>query len=214
MTVECLRRDIRDALPDLVHDQLDQATRAAVERHIADCEECAAELTLLRSMRAALASEPVVNVARIADAVARVSGHARTDTARHLPVRPRSVREAPRPRRRPAWYGWRAAASIAAVSIGVMSYTLSRDPARQPARAAESSSVAAAPAPTAPSAQATTSKTAMDAAAPSLMLGGEVSDLSESDVQVLLQEIDELEAVPDVEPHPLSSLGQVMEGAL
>ncbi|HEY9514816.1 MAG TPA: zf-HC2 domain-containing protein, partial [Gemmatimonadaceae bacterium] len=107
MTVECRRRDIRDSLPDLVHDQLDQATRAAVERHIAECGECAAELALLRSMRTALASVPVVNVARIADAVAKASGQARTDAARPSPSRPRPVRAVPRPRWRPAWSDWR-----------------------------------------------------------------------------------------------------------
>ena len=53
--VDCPRDDIRDLLPDLVHDQLEPAERVRVEQHLVDCELCAAELELLRSLRATAA---------------------------------------------------------------------------------------------------------------------------------------------------------------
>jgi len=41
---DCPRGDMRDLLPDLVHEQLDAATRAEVARHVASCRACAEEL--------------------------------------------------------------------------------------------------------------------------------------------------------------------------
>ncbi|HEX6807774.1 MAG TPA: zf-HC2 domain-containing protein, partial [Gemmatimonadaceae bacterium] len=59
---DCSRGDMRDLLPDLLHERLDAATRAEVTRHVASCAECRAEVELLRSMRSALAPAPRVDV--------------------------------------------------------------------------------------------------------------------------------------------------------
>jgi hypothetical protein len=50
--------------------------------------------------------------------------------------------------------------------------------------------------------------------ASSLLLGAAVNELSESDMQTLLQSVDDLEAMPDLEPRPLPLLARVVEGAL
>jgi hypothetical protein len=55
------------------------------------------------------------------------------------------------------------------------------------------------------------------AAAPpstTLILGDALNELSESDMQALLQTVDDLEAMPDLEPHQLPLLASVVEGAL
>ncbi|HET7621507.1 MAG TPA: zf-HC2 domain-containing protein [Gemmatimonadaceae bacterium] len=67
--VDCPRDDIRDLLPDLVHDQLEPAERARVEQHLGECERCASELELLGSLRATAFATPNVDVDRIAAAV-------------------------------------------------------------------------------------------------------------------------------------------------
>ncbi|HEY9429135.1 MAG TPA: zf-HC2 domain-containing protein, partial [Gemmatimonadaceae bacterium] len=67
--VDCPRDDIRDLLPDLVHDQLEPEARARVEQHLADCAACAAELELLRALRASAFDTSRVDADRIAAAV-------------------------------------------------------------------------------------------------------------------------------------------------
>ncbi|MBX6333632.1 MAG: zf-HC2 domain-containing protein, partial [Gemmatimonadaceae bacterium] len=131
---DCPRGDIRDLLPDLVHDQLAPELRAAVEAHVATCAACAAEVALLHRMRAALGRTPRLDVERIAAAVraARADDAGVPDT---IPIaaipatRAGEVPAAARPRaarRRVLWSDWRAAAGIAAVAVGVMSYSLAR----------------------------------------------------------------------------------------
>ncbi|MGH7719308.1 MAG: anti-sigma factor family protein, partial [Gemmatimonadaceae bacterium] len=74
---DCSRADVRDLLPDLLHERLDPVTRAEVERHVSACADCAAEMRLLRGMRAALARTPVVNVQAIAERIRASGGEAR-----------------------------------------------------------------------------------------------------------------------------------------
>lgn len=235
---DCPRVDIRDALPDLVHDQLEPAVRARVEQHLLQCAECAAEVELLRALRSKLFVRPQVDVDRVAAAVRAAATAAREDdtvsisTARQRRPMPERVA---RPVRRPAAHGWRIAAGIGLVAAGVGGYALSRGGAPSLQRATESAavSVASAPSPApaakagAPmSAPATPSSvsgfsSAADAAAGvgsqtpgGLILEGPVSDLSESDMQALLQTVGDLEAMPDLDPHPLPLLARVAEGAL
>jgi predicted anti-sigma-YlaC factor YlaD len=92
---DCPNAEIRDQLPDLLHERLDPAARAVVEAHLAACPDCRAELALLRSLRDA-AFVPPVDVSRIVAA---------------LP--------APRAARGRTWGGgWRIAAAITIMVIG------------------------------------------------------------------------------------------------
>jgi anti-sigma factor RsiW len=102
--IECPNGEIRDRLPDLVHGQLDPVTRVAVTAHVAACVACAAELTLLRELRASLRAAPPVDVTRIVAAL------------------PRSRRPATgfgRVAQR-AWdrFDWRIAAAVVALAVG------------------------------------------------------------------------------------------------
>lgn len=93
---DCANADIRDQLPDLLHDHLDRDARAAVEAHLATCDDCRAELEMLRDLRAA-AVTPRVDTARIAAAVT-------------APARLRWNAG--------GWSAWRMAAAIAIMVIG------------------------------------------------------------------------------------------------
>lgn len=51
---DCQNGEMRDLLPDLLHDRLDPAERRAAEAHLASCALCREELELLRGMHRAL----------------------------------------------------------------------------------------------------------------------------------------------------------------
>lgn len=265
---DCSREDIRDLLPDLVHDQLGPAERARVEQHLAECADCATELELLRSLRATAFVTPEVNVDRIAAAVrasmassgaaapresdvvpieearrrvesaagtsANPTGKARTGGASRAATRRTAGRGIP--------LGWRIAAGIALVAAGAGGYVLTNGGAPSLQRPAERATVAAAepsapaaapaagagsgaakPAAPVPAAPMMASEMAEGAAsdaneasisAAPLILGDALNELSESDMQALLQSVDDLEAMPELEPHQLPLLAGVVEGAL
>lgn len=71
---DCPNLTMREQLPELLHGRLTADARAAVEQHVAGCAECAAELELLREIRAT-AVAPYVDVARIAAAVPPYAAH-------------------------------------------------------------------------------------------------------------------------------------------
>jgi hypothetical protein len=267
--VDCPRDDIRDLLPDLVHDQLEPAERVRVEQHLVDCELCAAELELLRSLRATAFATPDVDVDSIARAVVASMQGSDVEAAREAGVVPISearrrlagsstpaagqsaTRRASRTSsQRPVGarvpQRWRIAAAVALVAAGAGGYALTggggaslRRPTEQttvassrraasdagaPAAAPlRNESKAASPAPAAPAAPLVTADlagaaaTSTDSAAATpgpLILGAALNELSESDMQALLQSVDDLEAMPDLEPHPLPLLASVVEGAL
>jgi len=67
---DCPNVEMRDRLPDLLHERLDPSTRAAVLAHVADCQDCDAELTLLREALTVLSSGArLIDVTAVARAV-------------------------------------------------------------------------------------------------------------------------------------------------
>jgi len=92
---DCPNGDVRDLLPDLVHDRLAPDARRDVEAHVRSCLDCQQELGLLRGMRATLRRAPSVDVAAIVAAI----------PAYRAPVRR-------------SWGGWRAAAAIMILAAG------------------------------------------------------------------------------------------------
>ena len=212
---DCPEGDIRDLLPDYVHDRLNAAERADVAQHVASCALCAAEVELLAAAQRALnATTPRVDTARIVAA---------------LPAPPRAVQRptivregAARAMRRPARFvtSWRMAAAIATIAIGGISLTVirgitggsSQPPvSRTTAPAAPSTQTPAVvhqPAPNSvavkpsqPSQVSPPTEEVADNGA-SIPDGGRMGDLSDDDVQSLLDDIDHLDGVPDASPQP------------
>ena len=58
---DCPNGDLRDLLPDFLHDRLNAADRAVVEAHLAGCDDCREELELLRNLRGTLRRAPAVD---------------------------------------------------------------------------------------------------------------------------------------------------------
>jgi anti-sigma factor RsiW len=207
--IDCPNGDVRDMLPDYLHDRLEPSARGVVEQHLAGCSACREELALLRELRGTLQRAPRVDVAAIA---ASIPPH-------------------PAPARQGRAVGWRAAAAIAAIAIGGTSIALwQRSTHPSPAAGASSAAIAVAPTPavagrepviasrpaertataTAPESPSRSSTRAPDAGELA-MGGGAITDLSDGELSALLRDIESLDALPstDVEAtEPGLAIGQ------
>jgi hypothetical protein len=186
--IDCPNAEMRDRLPDLLHEQLDESARAAVLAHVADCPDCRIELALLRDARIALSSSvgivDVVSVARM--------------VIERMPVVASS--------RRRRWMDWRIAASILLLAIGGSSLVMIRErgsAGKKPAVAP----VAVTVAPTIPSVAITpdaesTLRAPAAAAGAELSAAGGVSDLSDNELRTLVDDLPTLDAMPSADPEP------------
>jgi len=194
---DCVNAEMRDRLPDALHERLEPAVRAALMTHVEGCADCRAELELLRGVHTMLGrAAPRVDVARIVEAL---------------------------PRRRPArsrWMDWRIAAAAVLIVVGGTSVTLMtrRGEQLRPDTAAivaktETPNVPASIAvpdrqPATPRVDSQPSRVQVAARSPEaaadrgIEMTGGLNELTEDELRLLLQEIDDLEAVPLTEPEP------------
>ncbi len=196
---DCVNAEMRDRLPDLLHERLDDAARASVIAHIEGCADCQAELALLRGLHEMLMrTAPRVDVARIAGAI----------PSRRVAARSR-------------WTSWRVAAAAVLVVLGGTSLTLmnqkrgdvvledsavavteqvpatTEQPAGVTRRGVETAR------PLAPDSQP--SQRVARGAEPSdegLEMTGRLGELTDDELRQLLEEIDEMEALPLPDPEP------------
>jgi anti-sigma factor RsiW len=181
---DCPNGELRDLLPDYLHDRLSTADRALVESHLAGCDDCRAELELLRGLRGTLRRVPPVDVSAI---IAKIPAY--------------------RAPARRSWGGWRAAAAVTLIAVGGTSVAIANrvgDEAPSftpqivaPAQPDTHRAVAELPArnlqPTGDSDHAVQTV----ARAPrELAVTGAVSDLSDRELSTLLESIETLDALP------------------
>ena len=209
---DCPNAEIRDQLPDLLHDRLDVSMRAAVMAHVGECVDCRSELELLRGVHGMLTAQtPRVDINYVVSA---------------LPKRaPQALRVVPRRR---AWSDWRIAAAVTVLAIGGGSFAVLR-------QSGTTSSVTAPPlvsqanpasvdstnggttraadsvvrvADNAHQTQATSTDVSMSGdeqtASAGLATTARLADLNERQLQALLDQIDQLQAVPITEPEPVT----------
>ncbi|HEY0994865.1 MAG TPA: zf-HC2 domain-containing protein, partial [Gemmatimonadaceae bacterium] len=226
---DCVNGEVRDRLPDLLHGQLPMADRAAVLAHVSACAECTAELALLRELRGAMAVAPAVDVSRIVAAVRRHPDRGRNvadegpgvaaerPDSRIVPIDTARRRREARPR---AWGGrWRVAAAIATLMVGGTSVGIlarqrgSADPAPVASRPGGAAGAAATPAPgvvssptvaTADPAPAAPVQVASRAGDVDQVGGGLLADATDAELQALIDEIEQFDGTPVVEPEPVS----------
>src|ERR1700722_16661557 len=101
MMRDCADGNMRDRLPAYVHGTLPAAERARVAAHVGNCEDCEAEMELIRAALRAYPA-PAVDIRRIVTA---------------LPAAPRERRSGGRL----AGRGWLVAAAVGFVVIGAVS---------------------------------------------------------------------------------------------
>jgi hypothetical protein len=190
---DCPNVEIRDRLPDLLHERLDPSTRAAVMAHVVDCQDCDVELRLLREARTVLSSGirmvDVTAVARVVVArVPRASAATGGGRSRGL--------------------DWRIAASVLLFAIGGASVVMLRGhgDAGQPASAhiaPRPAALAADVGSATPAAESVASSSALSQDA-ELSAAGGVSDLSDSELRSLVDDLPTLDALPPTDPDPVA----------
>ena len=212
--IDCPNGDVRDVLPDFLHGRLDAFRRAEVELHLAECEACREELSLLRALRATMSHTPRVHVEAIAGAIAPYRAPVRQSWAT----------------------GWRTAAAIAAIAVGGTSIALLRDRGPEADRPAiprtaivaesvpaghNTGIVAAVPdslasAPTPPRAGRTTPEPAFTSTdrGELAMAGGAIGELSDVELSALVEGIESLEALPSAEVEGAETLDAGVQGDL
>jgi hypothetical protein len=188
---------MRDRLPDLLHERLDASARAVVMAHVDGCDDCRAELMLLREAIVALTSDVrAVDITSIARVVIGQTAGAQEPTRR---------------RARSPWLDWRVAASIAVLAVGGASFAVVRA-RQQPVAAAVPAAVShSVPAPVSEQGATDVQRPAVHAtptsAAPTnaeLLAAGGVGDLSDSDLRALLDDLQSIDAMPSAEPEPVT----------
>ena len=189
---DCANVEIRELLPEYLHDRLMAPDRMRVDAHLAACEDCSAELMTLRTVRQALSHAPAVDVAAI---------------VRALPRPTRRVRQL----RRSVSHGlaWRIAAAVSFISLGGISLAVARSffgPG--PVNVVDSAAIGR-PVDTARGVPVATVASATQR--PAITFAGGVSDLAAEDVETLLGSIESLEATPPVDPDaaPQTNTGRV-----
>lgn len=178
---DCPNAEMRDLLPELLHDRLSAAVRATVTAHVEACVDCREELELLRELRDVMmvAYTPKVNVAYVVNA---------------LPAPPAQVL-APAVRGR-TWGGWRVAAAVALLAAGGTSVAvLNRDDARGTVVPVPMASTVV----KAEAASNRVESTAVAIPEAEVAMAG-LSDLDDSQLSSLIEEIEGMRAVPIAEP--------------
>lgn len=179
---DCANVEMRELLPELVHDRLDAATHARVTAHLTTCSECRAELELLQTARQALRPIMPLDKRAIVAALPR-------PVSRQAPMSGARART------------WRMAAAITVIALGGLSVNTVRQLGGPDVVLVDSagsggdtgavrpeSVVAIADTPVAASGQA------------GAMAGVGVIDLADEDLEALIGELDKLEAAPRVDP--------------
>jgi len=194
---DCTNAEIRDQLPDLVHDRLTAAERTIVLAHVEDCVDCRDELQLLRDAKAMFArGVPHVDVAYVVGALPKAPAARPVESL------------APRQRTR-AWSDWRVAAAVTLLIAGGGSFAVMKS--RLPNVMIDTTTVVATvPESTAlePSATMVPDLAAIvapddDRPAPMGTMDVRLGDLDEEQLNALLNDIDNLRAVPASEPEPV-----------
>ncbi len=191
---DCPNGEIRDLLPDLLHQRLAPAERERVQAHVDACADCRAELALLGGLRAAMHRAPAVDVGAIVAAIPAYRAPAKR-----------------------SWGGWRIAAAVTMIAVGGTSVAVMQSGvpdsadtiavAASPATAAAASTAAgviAEPLASAAAVSPTSHPTAAAAPRELAMGGGSMGDLSEQELAALLKDVRSMDVIPsatvEVEP--------------
>jgi anti-sigma factor RsiW len=190
---DCSNVEMRELLPELLHDALPLPERERLEAHVATCDECTAELEVLRTARRVLSSRriPLIDTAAIVRSLPR-------------PVPATAVR-----RYRTA-SALRIAAAVSVISLGGISLSVARSFFQGASSASSDSALSTVKSGSRGESAVATSQPARPApsALPikqsGLTVGGGLSDLGTDDLKTLLNELEKIEPAPAVEPESFS----------
>jgi hypothetical protein len=204
---DCMNAEVRDALPDLMHGRLSDLDKVTMRAHVETCADCRAELALLQEVRASAPIAPRIDVARIVAALPAPMPSAADQL----------VASAPGTTRRTSSMMWKMTAVAALLVTGSLTFATARRTAVAPATmastavAAQSSAsrVAAPVAATVAVGSSAPAKVVAAAGSPvkssvGLSLTGGVQDLSDDQLESLVNGLDNVEAMPSGEPEAIT----------
>ena len=239
---ECTNVHMQDLLPEFIAEQLSVRDRAAVELHLASCDACRADHEVLISVRHARPVPPLIDIASIVAALPRPGVPAATDdksfedASAGAPRRPflvvtgehaaptASSRKSAR-QSRPRVFGaqlMRYAAAITLVAVGGLSLVVAR---RTPVSLTDSAiespviisdtpmEVASAPLPYSPE---RVPVRAVVSVAPSVLPIQELSDYSDEELALLMEQLEAWDGAPPVDSVsvvPSSGIDSAIQGS-
>ena len=204
--IDCMNAEVRDALPDLLNGRLSDLDTATMNAHVESCAACRSELALLREAHSASRLAPALDISRIAAAIPPYGGS-------RVPV------PASRDHRTDSRLWQFAAAAVLVIAGAWIVSTGRNDATRDLPRAAATSpavektetprdaSPSSVDVPSGPSVAASPGVTAQKPAevqVASLSLVEGMSDISDSDLEQLVADLDAIDAIPADEPTPVT----------
>ena len=199
--IDCVNAEVRDALPDLLHGRLSELDTATMKAHVESCADCRAELDLMREAISSAPITPRTDAAKIAAAIAPYA----------------AVNATPAPVQKAWLFGNTATLRIvvAAAFVAIGGWLLSDRMGNGPVPAKQTATTAPAVAAdidvaSSPTTPAQVSSAEPAASAPqesqvaSLSLVGSTVELSDSDLEKLVAELDGMETLPSAEPQSIT----------
>lgn len=228
---DCGNAVVRDQLPEFVHSLLPATDRAVIEAHLADCDDCRAEVELLRTVQRAWAPADATSpdVAAIVRALPRPPA-----LAPRLSLAEPGRADPKRPARRFASARWQLAAAALVIVAASLAMTIAsrtdrgagrseflivatpgseRAPASPDSAALGVAAIPDTPSGAAPDDSVLLATTTADEA--TISFGGGVDDLETSELETLMQAIDEIDGRPAAEPATPASIPiELRDGAI
>ena len=182
---KCTNNEIQDLLPDLEHGRLSVAMRQSVELHLADCESCREDLRIIRTVKSAAVFAPAINVESV---VRQIPPYRMPVPAREAPARSRVAQ-------------WLVAATVGVLLIGGGTLLKNR-------QSDEATTIGPDGAPGqvvyyGPAGSGPESAIAVAQHTPALSLAADTRELSDGNIQQLMDELDNMDALPNSEPEPV-----------
>jgi anti-sigma factor RsiW len=191
---ECTDNDIKEMLPDLLHGALDAGAMERAEAHLASCEECRAELRVLRAVKSAADFAPTIDVDQV---VRRIPPYSKIVPAIEAPARSRPV-------------SWLVAATVAIAVVGLGSMLVTRQGATTaPASVATTLPAATIPAQSTPvpsNAPGSAASSAVGIHTHALAVAADVDGLSDGNLVQLMSDMNRFDALPATESDPVISV--------
>jgi hypothetical protein len=196
---KCTDNDIREMLPDLLHGALGASAMERAEAHLASCDECRAELQVLRVVKSAAVFAPTIDVDQV---VRRIPPYSKIAPAVEVPARSRLT-------------SWLVAATVAIAFVGVGSMLVTRQGATTaPTAVATTLPSATMPAQSTPVAsQAPGSGTSpvvgiatQQSHTHALAVAADVDGLSDGSLVQLMSDMNRFDALPATESDPVISV--------
>jgi anti-sigma factor RsiW len=181
----CTNSEIQDLLPELEHGKLTAAVRQSVEAHLAGCEGCREDLDIIHTVKSAAVFAPSIDAESV---VREIPPYRMPMPAKQMPARSRMVE-------------WLVAATVAVLLVGGGSMLKDRQPDQNAARVPSVDTGTITPNDVTPPTVAATEPAPAHTHA--LTLAADTQELSDGNLQQLMDEIETFDALPNSEPEPV-----------